>query len=301
MTYIELINQFWELNQSIPFESLDAQVYMYLIYQCNKQYWNNPFQLPQRTIELELALSRRQIDKAKNRLSQRGLIRCQKGRGSASPWIEIVGVDIKCKEFPNGFVYLTDTQSDTQTDTQMDTQMDTQSDTQTEISHYIDKDNKTIRHKDNATLSASSPKIPSLPFPSEKKPKTPKKKKDPLPEPPSFDDVRNQFLLSHADVRLQNWELEARSFFDWFSYREWKDKSGNSILRKWQARANIWINDKESGDRNVKSTNPKIPNVTANTDRGPASDQGRQIRDESYARVMRDLLAGSNPGGAAVP
>lgn len=66
-----------------------------------------------------------------------------------------------------------------------------------------------------------------------------------LPPAPTFEEVRNYFLLQDADKRLDNWEESARRFFDNFTAVDWRDKYNRRITR-WDSRANSWILDDES-------------------------------------------------------
>ncbi len=74
MTYIELINEFWKQDRLDPTHALDAKFYFYLLDECNKRTWINPFELQSRIIEISLLITRKTIGEVRNRLKQRGLI-----------------------------------------------------------------------------------------------------------------------------------------------------------------------------------------------------------------------------------
>ena len=75
MTYIELINRFWNLNDNqSSFTPSDAMLYFRLLYIANALYWTNPFYRSERHLALELNLSTNTIREARNRLKQRNLI-----------------------------------------------------------------------------------------------------------------------------------------------------------------------------------------------------------------------------------
>ena len=74
MTYIELMNKFWKQDEIDPMSPLDTKFYMFLINECNKRRWINPFELQSRIIELKLMITRKTIGEVRNRLKQRGLI-----------------------------------------------------------------------------------------------------------------------------------------------------------------------------------------------------------------------------------
>ena len=74
MTYIDLINEFWKQNGFKSFQALDAKFYFYLLNECNKREWLNPFELQSRCIELEFGITRKTIGEVRGRLKARGLI-----------------------------------------------------------------------------------------------------------------------------------------------------------------------------------------------------------------------------------
>ena len=74
MTYIELINAFWERRMVFPMTSYEADFYFYLLKECNSRNWKNPFKLPTQILERELNLNRRTICEIRNKLIQNGYI-----------------------------------------------------------------------------------------------------------------------------------------------------------------------------------------------------------------------------------
>ena len=74
MTYIELINEFWKHERLNPGQALDAKFYFYLLDECNRRKWTNPFELRSRITELSLMITRKTIGEVRNRLKQKGLI-----------------------------------------------------------------------------------------------------------------------------------------------------------------------------------------------------------------------------------
>ena len=74
MTYIELINAFWNRRMVFPLTSYEADFYFYLLKECNSRNWKNPFKLPTQILERELNLNRRTICEIRNKLIQNGYI-----------------------------------------------------------------------------------------------------------------------------------------------------------------------------------------------------------------------------------
>ena len=94
MTYIELINRFWKEDLVKSFPPVDTKLYLYLVQQCNIRGWRNPFELPTKAIEVALGLDRKQIQAAKKRLKERGMIDYQDGNRGKTPVYIIIGVDL---------------------------------------------------------------------------------------------------------------------------------------------------------------------------------------------------------------
>lgn len=79
MTYIELINNFWNVRRIRPMTSYEADLYFYLLKECNSRNWTNPFELPTRDVEYALSISRKTICDLRNKLQQKGLISFKEG------------------------------------------------------------------------------------------------------------------------------------------------------------------------------------------------------------------------------
>ncbi|MDD6227478.1 MAG: hypothetical protein PUA94_00340 [Bacteroidales bacterium] len=74
MTYIELINEFWQQDRFKPFNDTDMRLYFFLLNECNIRKWLNPYELQTQYLEAMLRIKRKAIAEARNRLKQRGLI-----------------------------------------------------------------------------------------------------------------------------------------------------------------------------------------------------------------------------------
>ncbi len=79
MNYIELLNQFWQVRRARGMSAYEADLYYYLLNECNRRMWLNPFELPTSIICAEIGISRKALIDLRNRLSQRGLIRFKEG------------------------------------------------------------------------------------------------------------------------------------------------------------------------------------------------------------------------------
>jgi len=86
MTYIELINDFWETYEDEIFKPADALLYLYLLKVCNRKRWQNPFTLSNKRLRVYLEMTDKAISESRDRLVGRGLITVTKGeRNNTAP------------------------------------------------------------------------------------------------------------------------------------------------------------------------------------------------------------------------
>ena len=107
--YSKLLNAFWEKRLVCTLTSCEADMYYYLLKQCDLGNWANPFKLPTKKCEIELDFTRKTISNVRNSLQQKGFINFKPSRvrGEVAEY-EIVGLD----------AFLTETQKGTQMETQ---------------------------------------------------------------------------------------------------------------------------------------------------------------------------------------
>lgn len=74
MSYIDLINRFWQCDVEFAFTPSDTRLFFYLLDTCNKLRWKQTFGHSDRHLSLRLGMSVNTVREAKNRLKQRGLI-----------------------------------------------------------------------------------------------------------------------------------------------------------------------------------------------------------------------------------
>lgn len=85
MTYIELINDFWETYEDEIFKPADALLYLYLLKVCNRKRWQNPFTLSNKKLRVYLEMTDKAISESRDRLVERGLIAVTKGERNNVP------------------------------------------------------------------------------------------------------------------------------------------------------------------------------------------------------------------------
>lgn len=83
MTYIDFMNQFWQMNRSVEFSSNEVYLYFYLLNECNIRGWQNPFEHPNKTIVLATGMAEKTVIEVRNRLQQKGLINFEAGKRNA--------------------------------------------------------------------------------------------------------------------------------------------------------------------------------------------------------------------------
>lgn len=83
MTYIDYMNQFWQMNRSVEFSSNEVYLYFYILNECNIRGWQNPFEHPNKTIVLATGMAEKTVIEVRNRLQQKGLINFEAGKRNA--------------------------------------------------------------------------------------------------------------------------------------------------------------------------------------------------------------------------
>lgn len=269
MTYIELLNNFWDSTRFDPCSSNEAAMYFYLLHQCNIRRWINPFELETRNLELTLGITRKSISAIRNKLKQRGFIEFAKGRGSGCAVYQICHSDVTDESlYKKICVSSVNTKVNTKVNTNANCSL-----LREEI-RLKTKDKSSVA---DATATQREASEPSLFAEEEKKAKRkkPQSAKDP-PAVPTLEDVRKYFLSQDADKRLENWEESARRFYDNFNAVGWRDKF-NRLITRWDSRANSWIVDDETNQQKRKQ-NEKAKTNQAPTDRGRSPSAGVPIR-----------------------
>lgn len=80
MNYIELINLFWQTRRTVRLSSGEADLYYYLMQECNVRNWENPFACSNGIICATIGITEKTLIDARNRLQQKGLITFSAGQ-----------------------------------------------------------------------------------------------------------------------------------------------------------------------------------------------------------------------------
>lgn len=94
MSYLSIINSFWDSATTNPLSTGQVSLYMALLHVCNRSSWAEWFQAPNQVLSVLTGLSRSGILKARNELKQRGLIDFRE-RGTKATLYRITIADSK--------------------------------------------------------------------------------------------------------------------------------------------------------------------------------------------------------------
>src|SRR6056297_2292869 len=105
MTYLELMNRFWDLDQAYNFTPVEAKFYFKLLDIANGVYWNQKsLSIPMTKLQATLGVSKNTVLKARKRMVATGLIRVIPGQTSHCAAIyEIIGFECSRKEAEMAF------------------------------------------------------------------------------------------------------------------------------------------------------------------------------------------------------
>lgn len=260
MTYIDLLNSFWDSTRFNPCSSNEATMYLYLLHQCNIRRWINPFEFKTRDLELSLGLPRKTIASIRNRLKQRRLIEFVNGIGKSPSLYLIVGAKITNKELKKHFVVTSSNNkgnnkgNDIGNDKGND--MGNNSADSTLYIEEIRNKTKDIPPTPQGGQRARAPVVSDSLFSEREMARTRPKgvKASKLAEfaPPTIEEVRRRFSELCADRPIPDCEKEADAFFAYFDSQGWVKSNGRKVTN-WESLANDWILRKERENQQTKS------------------------------------------------
>lgn len=231
MTYIELINRFWELDESWQFSCCETRLYFYLLKIANRLGWEDNWTRSDTKVSSDVGVSVKVFKSARNRLVQAGLIECKQGngRGNKSTY-SIKGVpkgmqNIPPLRYPLG----------TPLGHPLGTPFQESSPIPPKEEYKTETKTKKEPPKGGKKESSSGELFP---------PSKPEKPKRVAREfvAPLIDDVIQYFINQNAPERLDDWQEQAEIFFNHFDSIGWKNTNGVKIER-WESKANLWILD----------------------------------------------------------
>ncbi|EJW98306.1 hypothetical protein EVA_13577, partial [gut metagenome] len=81
-TGFDYMKLFWRENEMQTFSARETQLYFFLLSECNRHYWHNPFECSTQRITNNLNLSRQTLCRLRKALQERGLIFYKEGKNN---------------------------------------------------------------------------------------------------------------------------------------------------------------------------------------------------------------------------
>ena len=85
MGIYDYMNHFWFKNENDPCSLSETSLYLYLLYEANRQHWVMPFKVSTQMLVARLNTSKQNVMKAREGLRKRGLIDFSRGEGKGKP------------------------------------------------------------------------------------------------------------------------------------------------------------------------------------------------------------------------
>lgn len=155
MTYIDLINRFWDINRTAPFSMAETTLYFFLLNEANRNRWKRPVGCATAIICASTGMSKSTLMRARKSLMEKGLISYTEGvRNSQFPVYTIL-VDAVCDDADaSPFETTRETSHETTHETTHETYIKDK-----DIDKEIDIDNGREKIKREKLLSHSDNKI----------------------------------------------------------------------------------------------------------------------------------------------
>lgn len=237
MTYIELINNFWFLDEDWQFTCCETRLYFYLLKTANRLGWVDSWTRSDTKVSSDVGVSVNSMKNARNRLVQAGLIVFKAGgNGQRDKTKYQVVCDFRCQDLIPKL--------EPKVQPKLNPKLEPK------VQPYNKTKNKTKNNNSGELFTHE-----------EEKPQKPKIQKQEF-IPPTLEQVKAYF-----EGKLSDWEQQAEIFFYHFDALNWKNTNGAKIER-WDSRANLWIIEKQLQD-GTQSENRKGDNQPS-TDNGAA-------------------------------
>ena len=234
MTYIELINNFWFLDEDWQFTCCETRLYFYLLKTANRLGWVDSWTRSDTKVSSDVGVSVNSMKNARNRLVQAGLITFRSGgNGQRDKTKYQVICDFRYQNLTP----------------KLEPKLEPK------VQPYNNKTKNKTKNNNSGELFAPAPP---------KKASAKKKTEDPVF--PELSEVKAYF-----EGKLPDWETHAEKFFYHFDSLGWRNTNGTKIAR-WQSKANLWILDEQSKmmQNEQNSTNREADSSTSSGESGKA-------------------------------
>lgn len=263
MTYIELINNFWFLDEDWQFTCCETRLYFYLLKTANRLGWVNSWTRSDAKVSSDVGVSVNSMKNARNRLVQAGLIVFKSGgKGQKDKTKYQVISDFSCQNLTPKV------------------QPKLEPNHIPKLEPKVQPNNKTKNKNNNPDgLFAPAPAREEKPKPSRKKPEI---------IIPTLEEVKSYF-----SGKLPDWEMQAETFFYHFDSLGWKNANGARIER-WDSRANLWITEKimQNGNRTSKSNDGGNIPVANRYGGGEASGNILDLPPDEFEELVNSIPIG---------
>lgn len=293
MNYIELINRYWQEVEIEGWTPAETEIYFRLLDICNRSGWRNPFTLPNPRAVALMAVTENTLAAGRDRLVMKGLIGFRKGsrRKDAPTYCfpeKIDGEWVFPESFTAGFTSNIEPKCGVKPGVKSGVKPIAYNKTKTKTNKSPNGDNR----------AGPLPELSLFAEEEKKARKKPTQSKSPPPAP-TLDEVLDYFLSQDADKRLENWEESARRFYDNFNAVDWRDKYNRRITR-WDSRANSWILDDESRQKERIKNEPNSINRRPTTEDALADEQYK-LAERIALRRNRQKDSGGYGDGGEIP
>ena len=234
MTYIELINNFWFLDEDWQFTCCETRLYFYLLKTANRLGWVDSWTRSDTKVSSDVGVSVNSMKNARNRLVQAGLITFRSGgNGQRQKTKYQVICDFRYQNLTP----------------KLEPKLEPK------VQPYNNKTKNKTKNNNSGELFAPEP---------QKKASAKKKTEDPVF--PELSEVKAYF-----EGKLPDWETHAEKFFFHFDSLGWRNTNGTKIAR-WKSKANLWILDEQSKmmQNEQNSTNRGADSSTSSGESGKA-------------------------------
>lgn len=265
MSYIELINKFWELDEGWQFSCCETRLYFYLVKTANRLGWEDNWTRSDTKISSDVGVSEKVMKVARNRLVQAGIIEYKQGNGRGNKSMYSI------KGSPKGMQNLLPLGNPLRTP--LRTPLGEPLGTPFEESSPIPPKeiHKTETKKEPPKGGKKESRSGELFPPGKPKKKNVSSGKNEFIAP-TLDEVIHHFIAKGTPEQHPDCREQAEIFFNHFDSIGWRTSRGAKIER-WESKANLWILDHAQQSR--------VKNETDTPER--ISDSDRQKLDVAHS------------------
>lgn len=296
MNYIELINRYWQEVDVKGFTPTETNIYFRLLDICNRLGWENPFSLSNPRAVALMAVTENTLAAGRDKLVMKGLIGFKRGSRRKDTPIYCFPEKIDGEwVFPNGFTSCFTSNIEPKPAAKSGVKPAAKSRAKPAAYNKTKIETENNNSPTGERPRARSPVKEGLFSERELTQMEPRGiKASALVEftPPTVENVKDYFIQQRADIRLQDWETEAISFFSYYDSQGWVKSNGRKVAN-WESLVNDWILRKEREQKQTKQ------NEQRTTYRRPTPEDTLADEQAKLAgRIMSRRARKGDPGGS---